>query len=203
MIKQYLLAAATLALSFSFQLSNPLDTQAMIAMPQMEVTEDWNNWHVDFTVGIFDSSLEIAAFAVGTDYAIGGATINQATGNVPEGWSAGFAIQRQEGWELFHDVPLGYLPTISSVELDLSALNDYASAFIYYNGTADHALTTGTWTGFEGWAQAPDSAFVAYDIAGNTIAEGETTPSVPLPGAFWLLGSSLAGFIGLRKKLNG
>ncbi|MCP4115244.1 MAG: VPLPA-CTERM sorting domain-containing protein [Desulfobacteraceae bacterium] len=60
-----------------------------------------------------------------------------------------------------------------------------------------------------GWIQArvnPESQYITiYDLAweseaGKAIAAGDMGSPVPVPAAVWLLGSGLAGLMGIRKK---
>jgi len=49
----------------------------------------------------------------------------------------------------------------------------------------------------------PQLAMVLDQIGGPTLVEGENFSSnVPLPAAFWLLGSGLLGLVGLRRRMS-
>ncbi len=165
----------------------------------LEIAEVWDNGTVHFTVNnsLYDNIVE---FAVGNNDA-GNASINYgASSPPPSGWWGNIAWQQNNQW---------YVSGGGTGTRDLDWLeyvtdfDNYSFAFFYSSyssGNYGTPLNTGLTNGFEGTTGGPCSPFAAFDTSSGTIT-GETTV-IPIPGAVWLLGSGLIGFVAVRRKFR-
>ncbi len=179
---------------------------AIMAADYISVTEDWSGlYDVNFT--ITSSYDDITAFAVGTNYSYNfGAKIEIVDGcEIPSDWQALAVVKDQNnGWQSveyvynFETLGIEVVTTqLTGTILDLmNALDsEYTSAFLYYGTTALKADVT--FSGFVGKVYGEDSAYVALRSLSDgttSILTGETTTTVPVPGAAVLL---LSGMIAL------
>ncbi|MCD4723024.1 MAG: hypothetical protein K8S13_24670 [Desulfobacula sp.] len=105
-----------------------------------------------------------------------------------------------------------YYRDLDWMEAPNSGFADYSQAFLFTSWGAAAAgdgfeytgvLETGFTDGYAGISGlGPQSPVAAYSLSQGTINGGEAQV-VPVPGAIWLLGSGLLGFIGLHHKKNG
>lgn len=121
--------------------------------------------------------------------------------------TAGYNITSSEMGHLFYEEfgNLGYKDTSGAVQAGWGLQNtgDFENLIAdwYWSGTEYGNYSLYAWAfNFNNGAQFGDSKSESgYGLA---LRAGEVTSAVPLPGAVWLLGSGLAGLVGLRRKRN-
>jgi len=103
----------------------------------------------------------------------------------------------------------GYNITLSELELGSWGLtnNDYDTQVIIYNSDYSSILwqtgeiTVSGWAGINPGVTLDDTIHVQWQYPYMLAIDNvEYSAAVPIPGAFWLLGSSLIAFVGLRRK---
>lgn len=91
-------------------------------------------------------------------------------------------------------VPLSAEPYSLDLDLDYDGETIHSLDILEAEGVYDFdGLTRYT---FDVWSLTPGAVVMGVDFGQMTIS----TPAVPAPAAFWLLGSALLGVIGLRRR---
>ncbi len=127
-----------------------------------------------------------------------------SAGTIPDNYWGGYGNTTSELGHLYY-VELGFQSyrdrgnqIVTTAELNATNF-DNLDNYIYWSGT-DFAPYPS-----DGWYFGMGSGFQGYDpkdsyfYNGMAIRSGQVS-AVPVPGAIWLLGSGLAGLVGLRKK---
>jgi hypothetical protein len=122
------------------------------------------------------------------------------TGNI----TAGYNITSSEMGHLFY-TELGNLGTyntsgVSQPGYGLMKTGDFANLVNswYWSGTGYADVSTYAWT-FNMDLGYQYDRHKGFDLYGLAVRSGQVS-TVPVPGAFWLLGSGLIGLVGLSRK---
>ena len=109
--------------------------------------------------------------------------------DVPDNWDGTFGTN----WGFLSRVPLS---EINFVDGDCT-LNDFIPGWHIYKIISTNYIATNTGTNrMSPWPRWSDFSGIVW---ADSV---QVTAIVPIPGAVWLFGSGLIGFIGLRRKLK-
>ena len=172
------------------------------------ISEEMNEWgNLNFTVN--NEYNDIVEFVVGNDNAYSAEfldnpeqALNRAyiVKKVNYGGGSEWVVANYRWGDVIRDV---------SWLSDVEGFDDYDYGFLFTSWYFDNSredgkefygdyLEIGVTTGYSGCTDNPQSPFAAIR-SDNSIIFGEAS-AVPIPGAVWLLGSSLVGMMVIRKR---